>query len=68
MDIINTGVSATNTEKINQIAELVHDINKEFHDKIGQGVKFMNLYEFILKKAEDGRLGERKEDKEVTEL
>lgn len=67
MDIINTGTSQANTERIKKIAELISNVNKDFHDKIGQGVKFYNLLEFISQKAQEGKLGHSDEERKVTE-
>lgn len=48
MDIINTGISTTSTERIKVICDYIKQVQKDFAEKVMvSGIKYHNLFDFL---------------------
>lgn len=66
MDIITTGVSFASNARIKHICDYIKRVQEDFRDKVAQsGVKYMNLYDYLIAKAAAGLIGDQKEIKEA---
>merc|ERR1712151_1089335 len=52
MDIIQTGITATSTERVKVICEYIKKVQRDFADKVmASGVKYSNLLDFLQQKV-----------------
>ena len=62
MGMINTGTSASSAERVTAICDFVKRVNNDHKDKIrANGLKYHNLYEYMMAKATEGKLGNNNE-------
>lgn len=62
MGMINTGTSASSAERVNVICDFIKRVNNDHKQKImANGLKYHNLYEYMLAKANEGKLGNNNE-------
>jgi len=51
MNIINTGVSTSSTEKVKEVMNIIKRIQEDFRDKVKKsGVSYLNMFEYVQKK------------------
>ena len=54
MDIITTGQTKTNTEKLEIICQFIKDIQTHYREKVNNnGLRYENLYEYLQQKWKD---------------
>lgn len=57
MDIITTGQTKTNADKLKAIMDFIKGIQDNFRDRINsQGIKYLNLYDFLVNKVKEGQV------------
>jgi len=62
MGMINTGTSASSTERVTVICDFIKRVNNDHKDKIrSNGLKYHNLYDYMMAKANEGKLGNNNE-------
>lgn len=67
MDILTTGQTKTSSERLQALTEFIISVQREFRDRVLiHGLKYGNLYDFLLQKAQDGQI-KGLEDKRFTE-
>ena len=55
MDIITTGQIKTSKERLEAICSYIRQIKDDYSEKVKkQGLKYGNLYDFLIQKAKDG--------------
>mgnify|MGYP001379646684 CR=1 FL=1 len=58
MDIIATGFSMASNTRVKSICDFIKRVQEDFRDKVAQsGVKYANLYDYLVSKAEQGLIG-----------
>ena len=67
MDIITTGFSYASNARVKIICDFIKRVQEDFRDKVAQtGVKYANLFDYLVSKAEQGLLGaDQKTIKEI---
>lgn len=66
LDIITTGVSFASNARVKVICDYIKRVQEDFREKVAQnGVKYMNLYDYMIAKAAAGLIGDQKEIKEA---
>lgn len=67
MDIITTGFSYASNTRVKMICDFIKRVQEDFRDKVAQtGVKYANLFDYLVSKAEQGLLGaDQKTIKEI---
>ena len=67
MDIITTGFSYASNTRVKIICDFIKRVQEDFRDKVAQtGVKYANLFDYLVSKAAQGMLGaDQKTIKEV---
>lgn len=58
MDIIATGISGSTSDRVKSIIDIVKKIQIDFKDRVKKnGIPYFNLYEFVLKKMGEKKVG-----------
>ena len=58
MDIITTSFSTASNTRVKTICDFIKRVQEDFRDKVAQtGVKYQNLLDYLISKAEQGLLG-----------
>jgi hypothetical protein len=66
MDIIATGISTSQGNRVKDIIKIITDIQRQYKNEVGKsGLQYSNLFEFVQKKMNDlsrggGALGDKK--------
>lgn len=69
MDIITTGYSFASNTRVKMICDFIKRVQEDFRDKVAQsGVKYANLYDYLVAKAEQGSLGADQKTVKETEF
>jgi len=60
MDIITTGQIKTSKERLQAICTVIRTVLDDYKDRVGRhGLKYGNLYDFLINKAKEGQMGDR---------
>jgi len=69
MGMINTGTSASSTERVQAICDFVKRVNNDHKEKIrNHGLKYHNLWDYLEAKAKEGKLGTNNDKVTETEF